>query len=331
MLLQNGSFFSAEPINRVGSVDLNSSVVPWGRGGTRFSRWWGDGGFDVTLGNPPGYTHPVAWSMAQSGTSFITEVSGTAGLSGSGAVAAGINSILLLSSSLAGQGVLIGGQMVTGYIIAASLSGAGDLSGDAQAIVGALMIAALSGSGDITQALGFLSAQMTAALAGAGTLAADIIRAQTMVAELAGTASFTAAASAIGHLNAELVGAGAILAAMYTKNFMSADIVVTGDVLTASTVAEAVWSAIAANNDTPDTMGEKLNDAGSASNPWTEVIESGFTAGEILKMLSAVMAGKSSGGGGATITFRDLADSKDRIVATVDSNGNRTAITRDAS
>jgi len=51
-----------------------------------------------------------------------------------------------------------------------------------------------------------------------------------------------------------------------------------------------------------------------------------------LKLCLSVLTGKSSGGGTATIVFRDIADSKNRISATVDINGNRTAIgTRDAS
>jgi len=51
-----------------------------------------------------------------------------------------------------------------------------------------------------------------------------------------------------------------------------------------------------------------------------------------IKLLLAVLSGKSSGGGTATIVFRDIADSKNRISATVDANGNRTAVgTRDAS
>jgi hypothetical protein len=50
------------------------------------------------------------------------------------------------------------------------------------------------------------------------------------------------------------------------------------------------------------------------------------------KLILAVLTGKSAGGGTATLTFRNIADSKNRISATVDSDGNRTAIgTRDAS
>lgn len=51
-----------------------------------------------------------------------------------------------------------------------------------------------------------------------------------------------------------------------------------------------------------------------------------------LKLALAVLTGKSSGGGTATLVFRDINDAKNRISATVDANGNRTAVgTRDAS
>ena len=52
---------------------------------------------------------------------------------------------------------------------------------------------------------------------------------------------------------------------------------------------------------------------------------------EMLRIILAASACKSSGGATATIKFRDSADSKDRITATVDADGNRTAVTLDGS
>ena len=52
---------------------------------------------------------------------------------------------------------------------------------------------------------------------------------------------------------------------------------------------------------------------------------------EMLRIIVAAVAGKASGGGTATIKFRDLADTKDRITATVDVNGNRSVVTVDGS
>lgn len=55
----------------------------------------------------------------------------------------------------------------------------------------------------------------------------------------------------------------------------------------------------------------------------------GKTLTQHIRLLSAVLGGKVSGAGTGTETFRDIADTVDRVVATVDSSGNRTAITLD--
>ena len=61
-----------------------------------------------------------------------------------------------------------------------------------------------------------------------------------------------------------------------------------------------------------------------------EDVESGLTLRQALRLVAAATAGKISGASGSTITIRNAAaDSKDRIVASVDVDGNRTAITYD--
>jgi len=62
----------------------------------------------------------------------------------------------------------------------------------------------------------------------------------------------------------------------------------------------------------------------------SDSIETGLTLRGALRLMVAALAGKISGGGTTTITIRNaVADSKARITATVDSSGNRTAITTD--
>jgi hypothetical protein len=61
------------------------------------------------------------------------------------------------------------------------------------------------------------------------------------------------------------------------------------------------------------------------------VADGSYDLQEMLRVIFSVCAGKSAGGGTATLTFRDSADSKNRVSATVDANGNRTAMTLDAS
>lgn len=61
----------------------------------------------------------------------------------------------------------------------------------------------------------------------------------------------------------------------------------------------------------------------------TAGIETGLTLRQALRLIVAAEAAKLSGAATTTVTIRDIADTKNRIVATVDASGNRTAITRD--
>lgn len=60
------------------------------------------------------------------------------------------------------------------------------------------------------------------------------------------------------------------------------------------------------------------------------LIEPGMTLRQALRLIAAATAGKVSGAGGNTVTIRSAqADHRNRIVATVDGSGNRSAIVTD--
>lgn len=63
----------------------------------------------------------------------------------------------------------------------------------------------------------------------------------------------------------------------------------------------------------------------------TESVEGSLDVQDVLRIMLAATAGKLSGAGTGTVSIRDLLDGKDRIVATTDAQGNRSAITLDAS
>jgi hypothetical protein len=60
------------------------------------------------------------------------------------------------------------------------------------------------------------------------------------------------------------------------------------------------------------------------------VVEGGYTVEDILKLLSAVAAGKTTiidlGGGDATVTFRDIEDTRNAVVADM-TGSERTTVT----
>lgn len=62
-----------------------------------------------------------------------------------------------------------------------------------------------------------------------------------------------------------------------------------------------------------------------------DAVETSWTPRQALRIILAALAGKASGLDTTSVVFRNVADTKDRITATVDANGNRTAVTLDAS
>lgn len=69
----------------------------------------------------------------------------------------------------------------------------------------------------------------------------------------------------------------------------------------------------------------------TAAQVWTNVIEGSMTAEQMMRIFLSALGNKLSGADTTNILARDLADSKNRIDATVDANGNRTSVTLDGS
>lgn len=201
----------------------------------------------------------------------------------------------------------ITGTGVRGKNAEADLVGDGALAATGKLVVAA--IAALTGEGSLSGSANATLAAV-AALSGSGTLAGSI--------------------GALGGITAPLSGTGSCALAAYATGTLAGDITNEAAGLSVSQIVSGVWSATAAANNDTGTMGEKLNGAGSAGNPWTETIETGMTAAQAMRLITAALAGKISGAAGTTITIKNaVADDANRITATVDADGNRTAITYD--
>lgn len=181
-------------------------------------------------------------------------------------------------------------------------SGTGEISCSILAVK--LAEAGLTGSGDAS-AIGGLIVQLLADLLGSGEITeADLKAFLQMAADLTGSGSATPSTlTALGALTAALLGDGTAATSILSgRGAMAADLIVTGTGLTTSNVGQAVWSAI---------------------------IESGFTASEILKILTAVAAGDATGMDGSAV-FKSIDGTKDRVTATI-SGDDRTVTDRDAS
>lgn len=214
------------------------------------------------------------------------------------------------------------GGLASRYVI----RGTGTLA--AAGTLGKPALANLAGSGTLS-ATGSKIVSAVADLAGSGTIsAANLLAILQAAADLTGSGALAADVTALGWMLGDLDGAGTLEAVPYATGELGADIT-PFTTLSPQNLATAVWSAVAADNDDTGSMGEKLNDAGSASNPWTEVIEGNYTAAELLRIISAALAGELSGVGTTTITIKGVDQTTDRIVATVTSEGERTAVALD--
>lgn len=374
-----------------GAIGLGNNRSDFNKSGQSRGRFSNDS-WEPKSGVPDGYRPPYCWVIPQkdgalaargsiSGSGSLT-ASGTLGLNaqaalagtstfladgtmviqaaaaliGIGALVSDIGGVLQAVAALQGSGA-ISGTLNAVVDIAAALSGTGVLSAD---ILGALQAeAALSGSGSVTIADLAGAVYAVAALAGTGSLTAAITGRYDMFADLTGSGSLVADLRALGHVVAAMTGTGTVAADITAKGNLSADVTPFTE-LSPESLAAAVWNAIAADFNDAGTMGNKVNSAASAGDPWgtelpgsyppgsagailgeldtdsildlTDGVETGLTVRQALRLITAALAGKLSGADTTTITIRNAAaDSKDRIVATVTAEGDRTNVVLDLS
>jgi hypothetical protein len=250
--------------------------------------------FDSRASIPDGCRHPVAWLMPQ--------------------VAGGLSA----RNTITGSGSATG-TVQSGYNIAATLTGTGGVD-SASTFLGLIVS---------------LSATITAS-GGISTASANALA--TMVATLTGSGSVSATAAGLADLGATLTGAGSVTANNTALMDITATIRGYGD-LTPEGIRDSVWNAALANYPTSGSAGNTLSLAGSGGVDYNALaaavheytIEAGLSFEELMRVMSAVLAGKVSGAGTGTETFKGIDGITDRVVVTVDESGNRSATTLDGA
>lgn len=185
-----------------------------------------------------------------------------------------------------------------------NVAGFGDVASDMAS--GRGLTADLTGSGDITTANLALIVSLVSSLSGSGDITPpQLALVQSLQAALSGGGTISSSdLSLIVDMLASLAGQGNV---------------------TANAINVAILSAAITPFTTlsPENLAAQLLDNND--------IETGYSLREAMKLVLAALAGKVSGGGTTTITIRDVNDGKNRITATVDSNGNRTAVSYNVS
>ena len=127
-----------------------------------------------------------------------------------------------------------------------------------------------------------------------------------------------------------------------TVNFLAATFRLVAAETAAAGIPEVKVASISANAITATAINaDAITAAKVASDVGTELadalldrsagVETGLTLRQWLRLGAAALFGKASGLDTTTAVYRDTGDSKNRITATVTADGNRTAVTLDAS
>lgn len=148
------------------------------------------------------------------------------------------------------------------------INGVGDLTSSQQN--GINIVASIAGMGVIDTAGLSLVTSMVAAIAGSGTLTGSMVGTVQLAADLAGSGDLSGSLAMLSGLVANLAGQGLISSDLKGKLFMEADIYVNQSEATVQQIAAGVWDALAAQYNSSGTMGEKMNSAGGAADPWDD-------------------------------------------------------------
>jgi hypothetical protein len=163
---------------------------------------------------------------------------------------------------------------------------------------------------------------------GAVTLASEAI---TGALSVGTTTTLTGAVSAPAGVAANITGdiTGSLSGAVGTVTLLSANAVAVGSIATGAITAGAIAAdAIGAS----ELAADAANEIADALLDRADAVETGLTPRGALRLCSSASAGTLSGADTTTVTIKNaVADSKARITATVDSDGNRSAVSTDVT
>jgi len=145
---------------------------------------------------------------------------------------------------------------------------------------------ALTGSGTISGSLSLII-QLACDLLASGTISASLVGKLEMASALAGSGDLTASLNLIAFVVSELTGSGTMSGTFFGTASLSADIS-SSSTLSPENLAAAVWNSIAASFNTAGTMGNKMNSAASAGDPWGTVLPGSYLSTEAGGILAQI-------------------------------------------
>lgn len=271
---------SVIPFTQFGGISMSSEFSNFNKSENWLTIYGGMGGFSGQTSLPDGNYAPVTWRLPLKGGAISSRYK----LNGSSSLI--YNGVLGYPASinLIGSGELSNAEGSLLAYIVANLVGIGEFDGD---IVGGLLILLdLFGYGDIVSDLtdGITREDISIDLISNGVLVASIAGGKYIESDLTGTADLVGALGALAGAICDIITTGDLSLFSSAKGNMVANIT-PFTTLSPESLAAAVWNALAAQFNVSGTMGNKLNGAGSAGDPWTTDLSTYTTPGTAGKKL----------------------------------------------
>ena len=149
---------------------------------------------------------------------------------------------------------------------------------------------ALTGSGTISGSLSLI-VRLACNILASGNISASLVGKLEMASALAGQGQLTASLNLLAFVVSSITGSGTISGTFKGNASLSADIS-SSSTLSPENLAAAVWNSIAASFNTAGTMGNKMNSAASAGDPWSTSLPASYTgtqAGNILAQIQTLV------------------------------------------
>jgi hypothetical protein len=226
----------------------------------------------------------------------------------------------------------LGGTTQTGRDIGASvLLSSGTGTGQISLSSGAVLLQATQ-TGVTIPTVTTVTNQVTANVTG---ISGDATAADNLEAALDGTGGVTITAALTGNITGNLSGSvGSVTGAVGSVTGAVGSVTgavgsVTGAVGSVTgNVGGNVVGSVGSVTTVSDKTGYRLSATG-VDDVLDEVVEGTITFRQMLRLFGAALGGELSGAATTTITIRNASDSKTVITATVDADGNRSAVTLD--
>lgn len=144
----------------------------------------------------------------------------------------------------------------------------------------------ITGNGDLTGSLS-LVIQLACDILASGTISASLVGKLEMASALAGSGDLTSSLGLIAFVVSELTGSGTVSGTFFGTASLEADIS-SSSTLSPENLAAAVWNSIAASFNTAGTMGNKMNSAASAGDPWSTPLPGAYLSTEAGGILAQI-------------------------------------------